>query len=30
MRVRGIGPKTLEQIRPYLRPMPDGNALAGQ
>ena len=21
-RVRGIGPKTLEQIRPYLRPMP--------
>src|SRR5690606_17312009 len=22
MRVRGIGPKTLEQIRPHLRPMP--------
>jgi competence protein ComEA len=21
-RVRGIGPKTLEQIRPYLRPIP--------
>ena len=29
MRVRGIGPKTLEAARPYLRPMPDGNALAG-
>ncbi len=27
-RVRGIGPKTLEQVRPYLRPMPDGRALA--
>jgi competence protein ComEA len=25
-RVRGIGPKTLEQIRPYLRPMPQGSA----
>ena len=24
-RVRGIGPKTLEQIRPYLRPMPGHN-----
>jgi competence protein ComEA len=24
-RVRGIGPKTLEQIRPYLRPMPGSN-----
>jgi competence protein ComEA len=24
-RVRGIGPKTLEQIRPYLRPMPGRN-----
>ena len=22
-RVRGIGPKTMEQIRPYLRPMPE-------
>ena len=25
-RVRGIGPKKLERIRPYLRPMGDGNA----
>ena len=23
-RVRGIGPKTLEQIRPFLRPVQDG------
>jgi competence protein ComEA len=29
-RVRGIGPKTLEQIRPYLLPMPEGKALAGR
>ena len=29
-RVRGIGPKTLENIRPYLRPMPDGRNLAGK
>jgi competence protein ComEA len=28
-RVRGIGPKTLEKIRPYLRPMPEGAAVAG-
>jgi competence protein ComEA len=28
-RVRGIGPKTFEKIRPYLRPMPDGGNLAG-
>ena len=28
-RIRGIGPKTVEQIRPYLLPIPDGNALAG-
>ncbi|MGD0898393.1 MAG: helix-hairpin-helix domain-containing protein [Thermoguttaceae bacterium] len=28
-RVRGIGPKTLENIRPYLRPMPGGRSLAG-
>lgn len=27
-RVRGIGPKTLENIRPYLRPMADGRNLA--
>ena len=29
LRVRGIGPKTLEGIRPYLRPVPDDEALAG-
>ncbi len=28
-RVRGIGPKTLEAIRPYLVPMPDQESLAG-
>ena len=28
MRVRGIGPKTLEQVRPYLRPMPRAENLA--
>jgi len=28
MRVRGIGPKTLETIRPYLRPMPDQGTVA--
>jgi competence protein ComEA len=27
-RVRGIGPKTLERIRPHLLPMPEGKALA--
>ena len=27
-RVRGIGPKTLEQIRPYLRPMPSTRNVA--
>lgn len=27
-RVRGIGPKTLEAIRPYLRPMPQHRAVA--
>ena len=30
MRVHGIGPKTLERVRPHLRPLPDGGALAGQ
>lgn len=30
MRVRGIGPKTLERIQPYLRPMPEMNATAGK
>ncbi len=29
-RVRGIGPKTLEQIRPYLRPMPDHSSVVRQ
>lgn len=28
-RVRGIGPATLEQIRPYLAPLPDASATAG-
>ena len=30
MRVRGIGPKTLDKVRPYLRPMPPGGAVAGR
>jgi len=29
-RVRGIGRARLEQIRPYLRPMPPGGNLAGK
>jgi len=29
-RVRGIGPKTLETIRPYLRPIADRDAMARQ
>jgi competence protein ComEA len=29
-RVRGIGPRTLEGMRPYLLPMPPGRALAGK
>jgi len=29
-RVRGIGPKTLERIRPYLRPMPGSGNVAGK
>ena len=29
-RVRGIGPRTLETLRPYLRPMPRRQAVAGQ
>jgi competence protein ComEA len=29
-RVRGIGPKTLEKIRPYLRPMPEGGNLVAR
>jgi len=28
-RIRGIGPKTLEGIRPYLRPIPDHRTVAG-
>jgi competence protein ComEA len=29
-RVRGIGPKTLERIRPYLRPLPPAANIASQ
>ncbi|MHB9048201.1 MAG: ComEA family DNA-binding protein [Pirellulales bacterium] len=29
-RVRGIGPRTLERVKPYLRPIPDGDAVAGR
>jgi competence protein ComEA len=29
-RVRGIGPKTLERIRPFLRPLPPAANVAGQ
>ncbi len=29
-RVRGIGPKTLERIKPYLRPLPETGNVAGQ
>ena len=29
-RVRGIGPKTLEAIRPYLVPVPAADAVVGQ
>ncbi|MGA2032428.1 MAG: helix-hairpin-helix domain-containing protein [Thermoguttaceae bacterium] len=29
-RVRGIGPKTLAAIRPYLRPMPAKSSLTGR
>jgi competence protein ComEA len=28
-RVRGIGPKTMEQLKPYLRPMPPTENVAG-
>ncbi len=28
-RVRGIGPKTLERIKPYLRPLPGAGNVAG-
>lgn len=28
--VRGIGPKTLERIRPYLRPLPGAENTAGR
>ena len=28
-RVRGIGPKTLERVRPYLLPMPEKSNVAG-
>lgn len=29
-RVHGIGPVTLERMKPYLRPVPQSGALAGQ
>jgi competence protein ComEA len=29
-RVRGIGPKTLDAMRPYLLPTPDGDNLVGR
>jgi hypothetical protein len=29
LRVNGIGPRTLEKMRPYLLPMPDQDAVAG-
>jgi competence protein ComEA len=29
-RVRGIGPKTLERMKPYLRPLPAAGNVAGQ
>ena len=28
-RVRGIGPKTVEKLRPFLRPMPQHGTIAG-
>lgn len=28
-RVRGIGPRTFERIKPYLRPMPGSGSVAG-
>jgi competence protein ComEA len=28
-RVRGIGPRTFERIKPYLRPMPGAGSVAG-
>lgn len=28
-RVRGIGPRTVENLRPYLLPMPEAEAIAG-
>jgi competence protein ComEA len=28
-RVRGIGPKTLERIKPFLRPLPETGNVAG-
>ncbi len=29
-RVRGIGPRTLERIKPYLRPLPETASVAGK
>jgi competence protein ComEA len=28
-RVPGVGPKTLERMKPYLRPLPDDAAIVG-
>jgi competence protein ComEA len=30
LRVRGIGPKTLERMRPYLRPVPNRGTVAAE
>lgn len=30
LRVRGIGPRTLDRLRPYLRPMPLADNVAGR
>ncbi|MBI2826885.1 MAG: helix-hairpin-helix domain-containing protein [Planctomycetia bacterium] len=29
-RIRGIGPRTLERIKPFLRPMPETSSVAGR
>ncbi len=29
-RVRGIGPRTLDRVKPYLRPIPSGDTVAGR
>jgi competence protein ComEA len=30
LRVQGIGPRTLDKLRPYLLPMPDQDTVAGE